>query len=478
MTPMSVRSFDFRIILFSGALAATTLSIVGIAGFTLRSLLLLLIVASIVVPLGIRKANGHLDIFEPLVLANIALGVMFVGRPLSDLATGNTIHLGYDVLPTFDGTLSVALIGIVFFQLGYFSHFGRVWAGTLPKPPVLRPQRIVVAGWIYLVIGGLLFFLFLRQVGGVGLLLILLEGRQQANNAVFLASTGYFYFGILMWGASALIFFAIALVTRKRQYWVWFVIPAAGMLIFYGARGTRSMILPLVLAIPVFWYLWTGRRPRVRTLLVIAIVGAAALGWMREVRRADGNRDFLGTFVQAMSSPVTEATTILGGGDADMFDSLANELLVLQDRIPFQYGATFTDLLLRAVPRPLWRNKPLESNDVIVNALWPEHYAKSRGSPAFSIIGPFYADSGFLSVATGMFLVGVVLSISWQWFKRHNTQVIAQLIYAMSLPFVVILLRGTIPDTVSRMLFLVVPLVLLIWVTRMRVRQYKRMVAR
>lgn len=40
----------------------------------------------------------------------------------------------------------------------------------------------------------------------------------------------------------------------------------------------------------------------------------------------------------------------------------------------------------------------------------------------------------------------------------------------MSLPFVVILMRGTVPDTLTRMLFLFVPLVLLLWLTRLRSR--------
>ena len=42
----------------------------------------------------------------------------------------------------------------------------------------------------------------------------------------------------------------------------------------------------------------------------------------------------------------------------------------------------------------------------------------------------------------------------------YRRQIVAQMIYAMALPFVIILLRGTIPDTLSRMLFLVVPFVL------------------
>lgn len=461
---------------YIGLFGSLLVFILYVADISVRSLLLAAIVCSLLLPMMLRAIRSRLDLFEPVVLCNIALGIMFVGRPLHQLITGETIHLGYDILPTFNETLLVALIGIVCFQLGYFLRpNATAWARRLPSPPPLPLQRAAVAGWLYLCLGGLLFGAFLAQGGELDLLLWeLLAGRQQSNNDLFLRSTGYLYNGLSMWGASALIFFAIAVVARRRMYWLWFLLPALCLVIYYGARGTRSMLLPLILAIPVFWYLWKGRRPSASSLLLAASVGVALLGTLREVRTAGENRDFIGTFIAAMGAPLSEALDILGGADAEMFDSLANELWVVPERIPFQHGATITDLLIRAVPRPLWPEKPLESNDVIVNALWAEHYAESRASPAFSVLGPFYADSGLVTVALGMFFIGWVLAVSWRWLCLYRAQPVANMIYAMGLPFVVILMRGTIQDTLSRMLFLFVPLVLLLWLVRMRLRFRRR----
>jgi hypothetical protein len=445
------------------------LLVIYVAGFKYHTVLLTLMTLALIIPMGLRHISGRLDLFEPIILANIALGIMFLGRPLTDLLTGNMFHLGYNVAATFNEALLVALLGITCFQLGYFSPFGYIGARALPSPPVLRPRSASVAAWVYFIIGGLLFLVFLKQSGSLGLLFVLMEGRQPSNNELFLGSTGYFYNGILMWGASALIFFAIAIVSKKRINWLWFALLTTCLLIFYGARGSRSMMLPFILAIPLFWYLWRARRPRLRTLLLAGLVGLLLIGWLREVRTVGNNRDFVGSFEQVLTSPVTTILNIVGGADNDMFDSLANALLVVPEQVPFQHGATITDLLIRGVPRPLWPHKPLESNDAMVNALWPEHYAKSRASPAFSIIGPFYADSGLFTVALGMFLIGFILSMFWRWFQRHHSKPVAQLIYAMGLPFVIILMRGTIPGTLTRMLFLFVPLILLIWVTRLRI---------
>ncbi|MBE3557384.1 MAG: O-antigen polysaccharide polymerase Wzy [Firmicutes bacterium] len=446
--------------------------ILSVTGLTLRAMLLVAIALTLLLPMTIRAATKGLDLFEPVVISNVALGVMFLGRPLSDLLTGETTHLGYSILGTFNEALLVALVGTVCFEMGYFGTLGSVWARRLPKPPPFQPERAAAAGWLYFFLGGALFSLFLATQGGVGILKSLLAGRQQSHNELFLSSTGYLYNGIAMWAATALIFFAVAWVGKRHAYRIWFIFPTAFLLMYYGASGARSQLLPLALSIPVFWYLWKGKRPRLLVVIIVLLVGISLLGWMRETRNADAvARQSAGqALITALISPVQQAEEIFTGSDAEMFDSMTNELLILPDQTSFQHGATITDVLVRMVPRPLWPNKPLESNDIFVSTLWPEHYAASRAAPAFSVIGVFYADSGYLTVALGMLLIGVLFSMLWHWLQLFKTEPIAQMIYAMGLPFAIILMRGTIPDTLSRMLFLFVPLLLLIWGLRIHIR--------
>jgi len=451
-------------LVLTGALIVVAVTVAGISP---TSFLLVGIVLSLIIPQAFRAAQGRLDLFEPLVLANIALGVMFVGRPLADLVTHETIHIGYDVLPTFNEALFVALIGIVFFQLGYFAPWGAAWARRLPRPSSFHPSRAARAGWLFFILGTLLFSGFLVNAGGIiRILLYLLEGRQPSNNDLYLSSTGYLYGGISLWAASALIFFVLATAGRRRGYIFPFLATTSLLLIFYGAQGTRAQMLPLVIAVPVFWYLWKSRRPKLRTLFVASLIGFALLGWMREIRDVGKREDMLVKLGAALSAPIREAGNILTGADAEMFDSLANELMVVPENLAFQHGSTVTDVLIRLVPRPLWPDKPLESNDALVNTLWPVHYSKSRAAPAFSLIGAFYVDSGIITVALGMYLAGALIATLWCWLQQYRSWVTAKMIYSMGLPFVVILMRGAVPDTLARMLFMFVPLVLLMLTAR------------
>jgi len=436
----------------------------------LRTFLLFAIFLTLLIPIAIRAVKGRLDIFEPMVSADTSLFFMFIGRPMANLITGKTVHLSYTILSTFDEALFLAWIGIICFKIGYFSPLGRWLATRFPYPPTFQPGTAALLAWLFTGLGATLFALFLNTQGGFEVMPYLIEGRQASNNDLFLRSTGYLYNGIMMWGPASLIFFSVAVVCKRIHMFFPFGMLILPLFILYGSRGTRSHLLPLVFSIPVFWYLWKQRRPSLKTVFLAGLIGLALLGWLREVRNIETKDKTIDVLQAAFSSPFATIGDLLTSPDTEMFDSMTNELLVIPETLAFMHGATFTDILIRAVPRTLCSNKPLESNDKIVNALWPEHYSKSRASPCFSVIGVFYADSGFISVTFGMFFVGALLAASWRWFQAHSNSVTAQMVYSMGLPFVVILMRGNIPDTLARMLFFFAPLLILLIFKRLRTR--------
>lgn len=435
-----------------------------------QALLLTAIIVSLIGPIFVRNMQGKLDIFEPLVIANFSFFFMFLGRPLADLITEQTIHLGYTILATFDETLFLAWVGITSFQIGYFSCFGRRLANLFPYPPRFKPSTAVLSAWLFAALGATLFILFLITQGGIEVLLYLLEGRQAGNNELFLRSTGYLYNGIMMLAPASLIFFIVAVVCKRTHMYLMFAVIIFPLVFFYASRGTRCQLLPLVISIPTFWYLWKQRRPSLKNVFIAGLVGLAMLGWIRQVRDVDTHTNWIEHLGVVISSPFDTIGDLLTSPDTEMFDSMANELIIVPETLKFMHGATITDVFIRAIPRTLCPNKPLESNDEIVNALWSEHYQKSRASPCFSVIGVFYADSGLLSVVLGMYFLGSLLSAAWLWYQANPNKIMSQMLYSMGLPFVVILMRGSIPDTLARMLFYFAPLFLLMLFKRMHVR--------
>jgi hypothetical protein len=84
----------------------------------------------------------------------------------------------------------------------------------------------------------------------------------------------------------------------------------------------------------------------------------------------------------------------------------------------------------------------------------------NRASPASSFVGSLYADFGIYTIIIGMFLLGKILSEIWFKFSSSNS-VYSKLFYSLVPSFIVILIRGTLPDTLGRALFYFLPFFIL-----------------
>lgn len=453
-------------------LAAILGAVVAIVEPPIKSILVVGLVGVLAGPLVARLVRSRFDPFEPIVVANLALLFMFVARPVADLFAAQTIHIGYDILPTFDQTLVVAVLGAASLQVGYFLPLGARLARWLPTPPQdLHEDSALAFALFILLFGVALFSIFLVQTGASATVSSLLAGRQPSQNSLYLSSTGYFYNGLILTAPASLILFSISHTKRRRALFVG-AIAAMSLLAILGILAGNRLSLLVLFGPPIlFWYLARNRRPRVLSALLASyLILTVGIGFLRDSRtQVIGSPDTrIATLAQSLLNPTGQAASLILGSDDEMFDSLASELAVVPSTLPFQHGATIVDIAIRSVPRPLWPEKPLERNDAVVTTLWPAHYASSRASPAFSILGPLYADSGWVTVVIGMLLVGVLLAALWWYFQACRTVPAIQMLYATSLPLVIVLLRGSIPDTLSYMLFTIVPLGIVIRIAAKR----------
>ena len=413
-------------------------------------------------PIVFKYARHSLDVFEPLVTVGVSLAVMFVVRPSADLLLGTTDHIGYDVLATFDQALLVAIIGVSGFQIGYALSIGRRLAKVIRAPSVnLRTRPAVQFALLLAFVGLVLYALFIAQTGGISTLTSFLSGRGSTQNQIYLGSTGYLYQGLLLTAPAALILLGLALRYRRRALALLAVVIAAPQLVLATATGDRTTLLFFLGPGLLLLYIARQRRPGFSAALIALIILTMGISFLREFRTAGTafREQGLSGLLSVAANPNDQLILTFGGADNEMFDSLANELLVVPAVLPFAPGSTIGDLFIRAVPRPLWPAKPLERNDAVVVALWPAHYAVSRASSAFSVVGPLYADSGYLGVFVGMVLFGLCAKAIWAYFMLHRHRLTAQLIYASTLPLMVILVRGTLPATLSYALFVIAPLI-------------------
>lgn len=435
---------------------------------TLEAFLVGAIAIVCLAPILSRALRRRLDIFEPLMMANLALFVMYVARPGALLTMeGPAMFKGYDISHNLREALILALVAAIAVQVGY----------ALPWAPRLARRLSAVGGeWAVdttvayaiglMVAGALMFGLFLQQAGGLGIVFELAAGRSSTQESYFRGSSAYLYSAPqLLWPASLLLV-AVAVGTGRRAL----LLPAApamlALAIFSGGRGSRITLLPLLLSPFVYWYLARRRRPSWLALTIAGyLVFTVGIAYFRETRVQDLERSKLAELEKSVTNPTFELTElVMKGTDNDMFESLAAATLVVGEQVqpnPFDFAKR---IVAKPIPSVIWRGKPVDPDERLNDVLFPNE--QTRASSSTGLIGSWFIGGGIFGVAAGMALLGFLLRIPWEYLRRFPRSSAAQLVLTMTLMFIPMILRGGISDTIARALFGIVPILIALKVCR------------
>lgn len=431
---------------------------------TATKVVLCALAVTLLAPIAIRIAQGRFDIFEPTVLFAMSFGVMFVVRPIAMLGSGAIEYWRptrtIDLAGTFRPMLVIALLGSLGFLAGYSSTLGRRLAVKLPAVPAKLNERAAMSGGVGLaLLGSLAFLLLLRTIGGYT---VILGGRTPRTDAMLGQADGYLVHASWVLVPAVILLLAVA---RARRDLLCAVV-ALGVLGIVLLRtvplGSRMMLLPLVGGGVVYWYVSRHSRPRFASALlfvVLALCASSALLTARAKDAAPSLRDS-----GPLLSPRLLTAPLTQGADAEMAPALAAAMKIVRDDVGYLHGrATLGDFFIRPIPRGVWNGKPLSPREQVIQAGWPVEYRLAVANPEFSVLLYPYLDFGPPAVVLWMFGYGLLARVGYEYFQRHREKMAAQLIYAMLLPFLVIALRDSPVDTFQRMVFLVLPLVLVLF---------------
>jgi len=443
-------------------LAGIVLAAIAASESIFRAVFISSIAILILGPIAYRVAKKRLSLFEPIVPSALAMLVMYVGRPIADQFLDSYLHLGYDISATFDWTLVTVFTGVAAFMTGYHSGYGSRLQKLYLRPPVVFPPRKLVFGAVLMaILGSTLFGTFIVTNGGLRAMIIVLSGRSFEHSSMLRQSSAYLYFGIFLLLPATLIFFGLWEKTRDIRYLVLTTMTGVPLFLYEASMGDRSEMLPLVFGLPTIHYLWKGRNPRLFRLIVAGLVLLLFFAFLREFRNASVTGQRKIQSVSMLSDPAKGLASTFTKDDSEMFDTFCNLVTVVPGELPYHPLGMLRDIGIRVLPRVVFPEKPLELPDQVVVILWPEHYKLSRASSASSILANFYLWGGIVAVAICAFGMGIILRSLWSWYLLYQNNLNAVLLYSFVPSLVVILWRGTVTDTLGRMFFTVLPMVLL-----------------
>lgn len=415
----------------------------------------------LLIPIATRIVRRRLDPFEPIVLFAIAWGVMFVVRPASTLVKNETRFWGVNIAETLPRALLLALVGAASFVFVYESRYGRRMARHLPAPGVLDERAAAAAAIGFAALALIVLVILLPASDPRESARILLGGRSHELGALLRESSTYLWYGSLTAAPAALVLGGLTLRHRTPPLIGAFAAVLALALVRVVPVGGRVVLLPLVGGLFVLIYVMRDRRPTAPMLLAVALLALLGSFLTLSVRDPTDSVTLRSSISELRDRPQALLDPVLRDADAEMVLALSAALTEIPESLPHRWGrATVIDLISRPVPREIWSGKPLPPGEVVVSTIWPELYPGLN--PAFSPLLSLYWDFSFVGVALGMGLFGLVARALYEWFLRYRNDLSAQLVFSVSVWFVVIGARNNPVDTIVLAAFLVGPVAAII----------------
>jgi hypothetical protein len=462
-----------RLIVFA-AICGAAIALALLSSFVLIApevVLLTLLAIVLVLAVIARIMLGRLDVFDPLITFVLIWAVLFFARPVAMFVTGSFDVSTYHIRDGMSGMLWMALIGATGFLGAYAMPTGRLLGRRLRPLPEIRSEgraksyALAIAG-----VGVLLFGVFIALSGGLGTLQLLMSGRQE--NAIVLSAastTAYLQGALVLTLPASLILFFVGFTRKSVVAVVLGILVALAGLVVTGPSGIRGWILPYVAAPFILFYLVRSKRPGFLLVLTLLLVGFGANGFIAQARESATRQTT--SFGQLLSENFTQLGNawdrFVLGGDTEMPNLLALEVLKVPSSIPFQNGAATGEVFLQPVPRQLWPAKPRSGDELLTQQLFVDPRLNTA-SRQYTPMANFYLDFGFVGVLIGMGLLGLGARVLYEYMRANLTNGSVQLLYAATLPFLFPLLRGSINDAAGRLVFIVPPLLLGILVARRR----------
>lgn len=413
-------------------------------------------------PLVWRVLQRRFDPFEPIVVFALAWGVMFVVRPLAIVVRDDTDFYGLDIGSTLDEAVLLGLAGAVAFVVGHELSLGRRLATRLPSPPAEVATRPVLLGASLVTAAGIVALgLVLLPNGGLSALGTFLGGRSGELDEIIASSTVYLWYGSLVVVSGALAAMAIAVATRHPAAIATALVLGVVALVRTVPTGNRVFLVVLVGATIVLVYVRASRRPGLLALgvgLVLALFLSRAI---LEVRDPETREDIPTLLRTIAASPSRAFSPLYRGADAEMAPALAGALTVVPSELGHRFGgAMLGDLLVRPVPRKLWPGKPEPPGEEVAATVWPVARETGGFDPAFTPLLVLYWDFGLVGAFAGLALLGIAARTLLEYFRAHHDRLVAQLLYATGLCFLVVALRHDPVTTLVWALILFAPVLL------------------
>ncbi len=314
-------------------------------------------------------------------------------------------------------------IGLVFMVLGYLTPWSVKIAQKIPNF-FKQDWDFAKAPWVLLVVflGGLAVKIINIWDGGYS---------HVTQNPAFVASSFYSLIGLLNWlGYLALVisfigYFHLKKIGDQRYIcWRWLAYGIFAFEILYGLPTCSKLlvIVPIVLYLIVRSYLVKIEYRQIILWLIIIILFLFPFG--RFCRAPVALQKYL--TVSDSGIKVSNLDSLVSGSFLKRIDQSTIFSKIVESKEPFSFwrGKSLVNFFVTlGPPRFIWKDKPLSINAYgnefghRLGVVVPDDFQTSIGP---TMVGDWYLNFGILGIILGMFLMGIVFRIIYEYFIKET----------------------------------------------------------
>ncbi|MCU1807116.1 oligosaccharide repeat unit polymerase [Cytobacillus firmus] len=395
------------------------------------------------------------DIFEPFIFCSVIMIMLFIITPIINIINNDLLVFGVNLMnQSVKGTL-IFDISYIAFSFGYFlvsnKYRDQNKIHTQVKTLVLKNRNKVASISVLMWLSCFLISIIYLLSSGKSLIYILSAGLlgqvgSLSTNVSFLSMFSY----------SMLTFWMLVFVYSKSKsikVILWLL-----TLNIYFLQGFRFIIVILILAPILYYYISKGKRPSIRSWILLFFslsLMVGVVGFVRTGIRSGQNIEWSSWSLFNILETLNQ--------NFGIYKSYYGVLEAIPSLMDYTKGQQILYTFEMLIPRFLWPSKPLPLQSTIVSIGINESAAKS--GYAFPNLGEYYGEFGAIGCVVIMLLLGGAAAKSKSLYIASVRKETSIIMYSILLPAMMqLIIRGYTPSNFYLIVFLLSPIL----ITRLR----------
>lgn len=386
-----------------------------------------------IIPIVLQNIKvAKIDIFSPMVVFH-GLYLIFFGIPALDLVFYKAELIRRDE-HFYRLALLYIIAGLHFFQIGYFSDIGKIIIdkkrGLTVHWSIKRIKIIVIT---ISLISILSFLLILKLSGGASAYFL------NIKNAMVELTTGssFLFMAVILSKIPLLIWFCYSL--KYNRFPPIFFIFTIFVFLLHLSLGERGPFVFLIVSLFVCYH-YVKKKVRPVLMFSVTLLLMIFLTFYLKYRELTGINDNL----KKIELQGTFFTANLYNHFIANFDYLLRVKDIVKyvpDKVDYQYGKTFINLMFKPIPSRIWAEKPESAAIIITRKIYPKVYV-NKVTFVPSLIGELYLNFHVIGIMSGMLLFGVIMKSFLVLLKNNHMNLNFIVFYATIVPAILGQIRG------------------------------------